>query len=322
MTRVLVPGGAGYIGSHACKALAGAGFTPVVLDNLIAGHEEAVRWGPFVRMDLADREGILRVLKDERIEAVMHFAAFLDVGESVRAPAKYYANNVASTLGLLDAMMAAGVKTMVFSSTAATYGIPETSPIPEDHPKSPINPYGETKLAIERAMGWYAGAYGLAWTALRYFNAAGADPDGEIGERHDPEIHLLPLVLEAGIGKRPPVKVFGTDYPTPDGTAVRDFVHVTDLADAHVLALKRLLAGGASLAANLGSGTGNSVRQILEEAGRVLGQPVPHVDAPRRPGDPPVLVADPSLARRELGWRPRHSDLSTILQTALAWARR
>lgn len=322
MTRVLVAGGAGYIGSHACKALAGAGFIPVTLDSLVNGHEEAVRWGPLVRGDLDDRALLARLLAEEKIEAVMHFAAYLYVGESVEQPAKYYANNVANTLGLLDAMREAGISSIVFSSTAATYGEPERNPIPENHPQLPINPYGETKLAVERALKWYGGAYGLRWAALRYFNAAGADPDGETGEAHDPETHLVPLVLEAGMGKRPPVKLFGTDYPTPDGTAVRDYVHVSDLADAHVLALKRLMQGGDSLAANLGTGDGYSVRQILDEAGRALGSPIPHENAPRRAGDPPELVADPSLAMRELGWTPTRSDLPTILKTALAWHRR
>jgi UDP-arabinose 4-epimerase len=210
----------------------------------------------------------------------------------------------------------------VFSSSAATYGTPMRVPMAEDHPQRPINPYGETKLAVERALHWYGQAYGLRWTALRYFNAAGADPDGEIGEAHDPEFHLIPLVLESGLGRRPPVKVFGTDYPTPDGTAVRDYVHVTDLAAAHVLALQRLLDGGASLAANLGTGQGYSVRQVLESAGDVLGSPVPSENAPRRAGDPPELVADPSLAMRELGWQPTKSDLRTILETAVAWHRR
>lgn len=322
MTRVLVAGGAGYIGSHACKALAQAGFTPVTLDSLVNGHEEAVRWGPLVKGDLGDRTLLARVLAEEKIEAVMHFAAYLYVGESVEQPAKYYANNVTNTLGLLDAMRDAGISSIVFSSSAATYGTPERNPIPEDHPQLPINPYGETKLAVERALKWYGGAYGMRWAALRYFNAAGADPDGETGEAHDPETHLVPLVLEAGMGKRPPVKLFGTDYPTPDGTAVRDYVHVSDLAEAHVLALKRLMEGGDSLAANLGTGDGYSVRQILDEAGRALGSPIPHENAPRRAGDPAELVADPSLAMCELGWKPVRSDLPTILGTALAWHRR
>ncbi len=320
--KILVAGGAGYIGAHACKALAKAGFEPIAVDNLSAGHAEAVRWGKLIEFDLSDHAALPGLIADEGVGAVMHFAASLNVGESVQVPAKYYANNVVNTLALLDAMRETGLDTIVFSSSAATYGNPERVPMPEDHPQRPINPYGETKLAVERALHWYSHAYGLRWTALRYFNAAGADPDGEIGEAHDPEYHLIPLVLEAGLGKRPPVKVFGTDYPTPDGTAVRDYVHVTDLAEAHVLALKRMLDGGGSLAANLGTGQGYSVRQVLESAGEVLGSPVPSENATRRPGDPPELVADPSLAMRELGWQPTRSDLPTILETAVAWHRR
>ena len=320
--KVLVAGGAGYIGAHACKALAQAGFEPIVVDDLSSGHAEAVRWGPLVQFDLSDHAALPRVIADSGAGAVMHFAAFLNVGESVQMPAKYYANNVVNTLALLDAMRETGLTSIVFSSSAATYGTPERMPMPEDHPQRPINPYGETKLAVERAMHWYGQAYGLRWAALRYFNAAGADPEGEIGEAHDPEFHLIPLVLEAGLGKRPPVKVFGTDYPTPDGTAVRDYVHVTDLADAHVRALKHLLDGGDSIAANLGTGHGYSVRQVLDAAGAALGSPVPFEDAPRRAGDPPELVADPSLAMKTLGWSPALSDLQSILETAAAWHRR
>ena len=320
--KVLVAGGAGYIGAHACKALAKAGFEPVAVDNLSAGHAEAVRWGKLVRFDLSDHAALPGLIADEGVGAVMHFAASLNVGESVEVPAKYYANNVVNTLALLDAMRETGLDTIVFSSSAATYGTPEWVPMPEDHPQRPINPYGETKLAVERALHWYGQAYGLRWAALRYFNAAGADPDGEIGEAHDPEFHLIPLVLEAGLGKRPPVKVFGTDYPTPDGTAIRDYVHVTDLADAHVLALKHLLDGGDSIAANLGTGRGYSVRQVLDSAGEALGSPVPSDNAPRRAGDPPELVADPSLAMKTLGWSPALSDLPTILETAVGWHRR
>lgn len=320
--KVLVAGGAGYIGAHACKALSKAGFEPIAVDNLSAGHEEAVRWGKLVRFDLSDHAALPALLADEGVGAVMHFAASLNVGESVEVPAKYYANNVVNTLALLDAMRETGLDTIVFSSSAATYGTPERVPMPEDHPQRPINPYGETKLAVERALKWYGEAYGLRWAALRYFNAAGADPDGEIGEAHDPEFHLIPLVLEAGLGKRSPVKVFGTDYPTPDGTAIRDYVHVTDLADAHVLALRHLLDGGGSIAANLGTGRGYSVRQVLDAAGDALGSPVPYDNAPRRAGDPPELVADPSLAMDTLRWSPALSDLPTILETAVGWHRR
>ncbi len=320
--KVLVAGGAGYIGAHACKALSKAGFEPIALDNLSAGHADAVRWGKLVRFDLSDHAALPALIAEEGVGAVMHFAASLNVGESVEVPAKYYANNVVNTLALLDAMRETGLDTIVFSSSAATYGTPERVPMPEDHPQRPINPYGETKLAVERALKWYGEAYGLRWAALRYFNAAGADPDGEIGEAHDPEFHLIPLVLEAGLGKRPPVKVFGTDYPTPDGTAVRDYVHVTDLADAHVLALQHLLDGGGSIAANLGTGRGYSVRHVLDAAGTALGEPVPFENAPRRAGDPPELVADPSLAMDTLRWSPALSDLPTILETAVRWHRR
>ena len=322
MKRILVTGGAGYIGSHTCKALALSGYEPVTLDNLVAGHRWAVNWGPLVQLDMTDAGALADVLRRERIDAVMHFAGYLLVGESMQNPGKYYANNVTNTVNLLDAMAATGVGTIVFSSTAAVYGNPERSPIPEDHPHRPINPYGESKLAIERALHWYGIAHGLKWTALRYFNACGADPDGQIGESHDPETHLIPLVVDAALGKRPPISVFGTDYPTPDGTAVRDFIHVTDLADAHVRALRRLDNGGASLALNLGTGEGYSVRQILETARAVIGSPIPQTDGPRRPGDPPVLVADARSARRELEWTPTMSDLETILQTALAWHRK
>src|SRR5579863_1342633 len=242
--RVLVTGGAGYIGSHAAKALAKAGHEPLVLDNLSAGHRWAVKWGPLFEMDLAETGKLTQLLKKERVEAVMHFAASLLVGESVELPRKYYWNNVVNTLHLLDAMQDAGVKHIVFSSSAATYGNPQQVPIPEDHPKEPVNPYGETKLAMERALQWYGNAYGMKWMALRYFNAAGADPEGEIGESHEPESHLIPLVIQAARGRRANVEIYGTDYPTADGTAVRDYIHVTDLADAHLRALDYLGQGG------------------------------------------------------------------------------
>jgi len=319
MSKVLVPGGAGYIGAHTCKALAEAGFEPVVLDDLRAGHEDFVRWGPLHRVDLTDRAAVARVIAEEKPVAAIHFAASIEVGESIRNPSGFYWNNVVNALGLFDALVAAEVGAVVFSSTAAVYGTPETAPIPEDHPTLPINPYGETKLAVERAMKWYGEAYGLRSTALRYFNAAGADPDGAIGEAHDPETHLIPLVIEAVLGRRPSIKVFGTDYDTPDGTAIRDYIHVADLAAAHVAALQRLLAGGGSLTANLGTGRGWSVREVIDAVARVAGRPVPAEEAPRRAGDPARLVADPSRAQAELDWTARHSDLDTIVRTALAW---
>ncbi len=263
MMRVLVTGGAGYIGSHTAKALARDGFEPVVLDNLVTGHRSAVRWGPFVRGDVGDRGLVRRVIRDHRVEAVVHFAACAYVGESIQDPRKYFRNNVANTLALLDAMLDAGVDQIVFSSTCATYGVPDELPIGEDHPQRPVNPYGDSKLFVERMLGAYGVAYGLRSVALRYFNAAGADPEGELGENHDPETHLIPLVIEAALGRRPWVDVLGTDYPTPDGTAVRDFVHVTDLAEAHVRALGHLLGGGESVALNLGTGAGHSVREVI-----------------------------------------------------------
>lgn len=317
--RVLVTGGAGYIGSHTAKALARAGHETVVLDNLSTGHREAVKWGPFMEGDLGDKELLGKVFKDHRIEAVLHFAASLLVGESMTNPQKYFWNNVVNTLVLLDTMKARGVKYIVFSSSAATYGNPEKVPITEDHPKNPVNPYGESKLCMERAIQWYGVAYGLRWTALRYFNAAGADLEGELGELHDPETHLIPLVVQAALGQRPSVDIYGTDYPTPDGTAIRDFIHVVDLADAHVRALEYLVAGGESAALNLGTGQGHSVREVVAGVGKLCNGRVPAHDAPRRAGDPAVLVADPSKARQLLGWRPQHSDLDAIIQSAWKW---
>jgi UDP-arabinose 4-epimerase len=316
---ILVTGGAGYVGSHACKALTSAGYRPVVYDNLSRGHREAVRWGPLVEGDLHDRERLVAALRTHRVGAVMHFAAFAYVGESVTEPDIYYRNNVGGTLALLAAMREAAIETIVFSSTCAVYGIPDRVPIDEATAKAPLNPYGETKLAIERALHWYAAGYGLRFAALRYFNAAGADIDGEIGEDHEPETHLIPRVLRAALGTGEPVEIYGTDYPTADGTAIRDYIHVADLADAHVRALGYLAAGGDSGALNLGTGQGCSVRQVIAAVERTAGRPVPFRETARRPGDPPELVADPALARARLGWQARHSDLDTIIRTALAW---
>jgi UDP-glucose-4-epimerase GalE len=316
---VLVTGGAGYIGSHACKILARAGYRPVVFDNLSRGHREAVRWGPLVEGDLADRGRLTAALVEHRVSAVMHFAAYAYVGESVADPAMYYRNNLGGTLSLLDAMREAGVDKIVFSSTCATYGTPDSVPIRETTPQLPVNPYGETKLAIERALRWYGEAYGLRSVSLRYFNAAGADPDGEIGELHEPETHLVPLVLQTALGQRAQIDIYGTDYPTPDGTAIRDYIHVQDLAEAHLRALEHLAGGGESAALNLGTGCGHSVREVVRGAESVSGRPIACRDTARRPGDSPALVADPSLAAELLGWRARVSDLETILRTALAW---
>jgi UDP-arabinose 4-epimerase len=317
--NVLVTGGAGYIGSHTAKGLARAGYNPVVLDDLSSGRRSAVKWGPFVEGGLADTELLRQVLREQRIEAVIHFAASLLVAESMTNPHKYFWNNVVNTLKLLDAMLETGVKHIVFSSSAAVYGTPERVPILEDHPKDPINAYGESKLAMERAIKWYGVGYGMRWMALRYFNAAGADPEGELGEDHDPETHLIPLVVKAALGQRAYVEVYGTDYPTVDGTAIRDYIDVTDLADAHVRALQHITEGAENLALNLGTGRGHSVREVIASVGSVCKREVPVRNSPRRPGDPPSLVADPSRAFKVLGWRPRRSDLDSIVKGVCNW---
>ncbi|MGQ9858046.1 MAG: UDP-glucose 4-epimerase GalE [Thermodesulfobacteriota bacterium] len=318
-SAVLVTGGAGYIGSHTCKRLAQAGFLPVTLDNLEQGHRWAVRWGPLVVGDLGDPDLLKTVIQDYRIQAVLHFAAYAYVGESVENPRKYMRFNVINALNLLDAMVEMGVRDIIFSSTCATYGIPDKVPMSEEMPQRPVNPYGESKLFIERALDWYGKAYGIRWVALRYFNAAGADPHGEIGEEHCPETHLIPLVIQAALGRSKHVSVFGTDYPTQDGTAVRDYVHVQDLAEAHVLAMRYLQSGGSSLGLNLGTGQGHSVRQVIKAVEMVSGRTVPVRDEARRPGDPPALVADPSKATRLLGWRAKFASLEDIVETALRW---
>ena len=317
--NILVTGGAGYIGSHTAKALSRAGYRPVTYDSLVYGHRHAVKWGPFIEGDIADTAKLERVIKDEAIDAVVHFAAFAYVGESVTKPEIYFQNNVVGSLSLLDAMRHTGVKPIVFSSTCATYGMPDRMPITEDTLQRPINPYGETKLMIERALAWYGPAHDIRSVSLRYFNACGADPEGEIGEEHDPETHLIPLILDAALGKRAAIDVFGTDYPTPDGTAVRDYIHVQDLADAHVKALAYLFAGGETTQVNLGTGTGNSVREVIDAVERVTGRTVPKREVARRAGDPPELVADPSKANSLLGWQPAMSDIDSIIRTAWAW---
>ena len=317
--KVLVTGGAGYVGSHTAKALATAGHEPLVLDNLSSGHRSAVKWGRLIEGDLANRQLLAQTLAGEHVEAVMHFAANLLVGESVRDPQKYFWNNVVNTLHVLDAMLEAGVNHIVFSSSAAVYGDPHVMPVPEHHPTLPVNPYGETKLIMERALQWYGNAYPIRWIALRYFNAAGADPDGELGEGHDPETHLIPLVIQAARGRRPAVEIYGTDYPTPDGTAIRDYIHVTDLAAAHVLALEYLRRGGPSRSLNLGTGQGCSVREVIDAVRKISPQLVPVHKGPRRAGDPPVLVADARQAAQALGWKPRYSGLDSIVQTAWSW---
>ena len=317
-TRVLVVGGAGYIGAHTAKELAQAGFEPVVFDNLSEGHRYAVQWGPLVEGDLADSSSIKQALEEHHIDAVIQFAASAYVGESVENPRKYFRNNVTNTLNLLDAMLEMNVKHLVFSSTCATYGQPEHVPIDEDHPQDPINPYGDTKLIVEKALRWYAQAYDLDYVALRYFNASGADESGLIGEDHDPETHLIPLILQAASGEREKIDIYGTDYPTDDGTAVRDYIHVTDLARAHMKALEYLQQGGESDVFNLGTGRGYSVREMIQTAEKVSGHSVNANEAPRRAGDPPRLIADPSKAARVLGWRAEY-DLETIMQSAWQW---
>jgi UDP-glucose 4-epimerase len=318
--RVLVTGGAGYVGSHAAKLLAESGHDVVVVDNLAEGHRAAVGKLHLVIADLLDRDKIIAVIQEHRIDAVMHFAAFAYVGVSVTEPARYYQNNIVGTLSLLDAMRETGVNRIVFSSTCATYGIPERVPISEDHPQQPINPYGFTKLAIERALADYAHAYGLGYAALRYFNASGAAADGTIGEDHDPETHLIPLVLQVALGQREFVNIFGTDYPTPDGTCIRDYIHVDDLAAAHLAALEKL-ARGIELKLNLGTGYGVSVQEVIDTCRDVTGHAIPARAAARRTGDPPELVADASLARQVLGWEAKHKDVRSIIESAWRWHR-
>jgi UDP-arabinose 4-epimerase len=319
---ILVTGGAGYIGSHTCKALASDGYLPVTFDNLIYGHEWAVQWGPLVQGDLLDSHQLDRVFEQYQPMAVVHFAAFAYVGESVADPGKYYRNNVAGTIALLNAMQRHGCRQIVFSSTCATYGRPSKLPIDEASPQVPINPYGRSKLMIEQMLADYRRAHQINYMALRYFNAAGADPEAQIGEDHDPETHLIPLTIQAAESRGPELAVYGTDYDTADGSAVRDYVHVSDLATAHLLALRHLKAGNPSGALNLGTGEGYSVRQVVNAVERCGGRPVPIVASPRRAGDPPILIADPQQAQKVLGWHPQHSDLATIIQTAIEWSKR
>jgi UDP-arabinose 4-epimerase len=320
--RILVTGGAGYIGSHACKALARAGFEPVVFDNLTSGHAKAVKWGPLVKGDIRDGAALDRAFQEWTPIMVMHFAAHAYVGESVQDPLKYYENNIGGTHSILAAMKRNGVNAMIFSSTCATYGIPQTVPIDETAPQNPINPYGFTKLAVERMLSDCATAYGLTWCALRYFNAAGADPEGELGEQHDPETHVIPLALQAALGIRAGFQVFGTDYDTPDGTAVRDYIHVSDLADAHVKAVDYLLSGGKSDAFNLATGNGVSVKQLVDAVERSTGRKVPLEYGPRRAGDPPILFAIAEKAADALGWRPTFTSIDDTVSTAAAWFQR
>jgi UDP-arabinose 4-epimerase len=319
--NILVTGGAGYIGSHTCKALAAAGFRPVTFDNLRSGHRHAVKWGPLEEGDLADGARLAAVIAKYAPRGVIHFAASSAVGESVADPGAYYRNNVAGSLTLLEAMRDLGVGALVFSSTAAVYGAPQQDLMPETHPLLPINPYGASKLMIERMIEDFAAAHGLRFARLRYFNAAGADPEGEIGEAHEPETHAIPLALLTALGRRPHFDIFGVDYPTPDGSAVRDYIHVADLAAAHVLALRRLLDGGASMTLNLGTGEGHSVLALVRAVERVTGKTLSVRRTARRAGDPSRLVADASAAMSELGWRPAMPGLEGIVATAWNWHR-
>jgi UDP-arabinose 4-epimerase len=329
--RVLVTGGAGYIGSQTAKALAQSGHDVVVLDNLTGGHRWAVKWGELLEGDILDADFMRFIFAQKCIEAVIHFAGVIQVGESVKHPGKYFRINTEGTLRLLDTMAEHDVKPMVFSSSAAVYGTPQKVPIPEDHPTHPVSPYGESKLFVERMLHWFGAAHGIRWAALRYFNASGADLEGELGEEHDPESHLIPLVIKAALGEIAQVEIYGTDYPTPDGTAIRDYIHVVDLAEAHVRALDYLVHGGESCALNLGTGVGHSVREVITAVNRSAAKQdpganqgagarsVPFREAARRAGDPAVLVADPSQAQKALNWMAVHSSLDQIVASAWAW---
>lgn len=316
---ILIVGGAGYIGSHINKMLTENGYETVVFDNLSYGHEDFVKWGSLERGDLGNIESIREVFRKYQINAVMHFAAFAYVGESVEDPQKYYQNNVCNTLNLLQVMLEFDVKKLVFSSTCATYGSPIEIPITENHPQNPINPYGKGKLMVETVLKDYSDAYNFNYVSLRYFNAAGADPDAEIGENHDPETHLIPLILDAASGIRENIQIFGTDYDTEDGTCIRDYIHVTDLADAHLKALKYLENGGKSDYFNLGNGNGFSVQEVIDRAKQVTGKQILAIEAERRAGDPPILVGSSDKIRNVLNWKPKYNDLTAIIETAWKW---
>ncbi len=318
MRNILVIGGAGYIGSHTCKRLRREGYNPIVYDSLVTGHRDAVKWGPLEVGDIRDSIRLDEVLDKYRPECVMHFAAFAYVGESVSEPLKYYNNNVCGSISLLDALIRNGVDQIIFSSSCATYGEAKELPITERHPQAPVNPYGFSKYVIEQALRDYGNAYQLKWVSFRYFNAAGLDPEGELGERHDPETHAIPLAISAAI-RQQIFNVFGTDYSTPDGTAVRDYIHVSDLADAHVRAVGYLASGGESSAFNLATGKGTSVNELIKAVEMAVGKTVPTNFAARRPGDPPILFANAELAHNVLGWSPQFTDISEIVKTAASW---
>ncbi|MBI5117492.1 UDP-glucose 4-epimerase GalE [Candidatus Poribacteria bacterium] len=322
MKTILVTGGAGYIGSHVVKELLRQGYDTVTVDSLVTGHRESVLGGELVEADLRDLTALRSVFAKYPVDAVMHFAASCYVGESVKVPMKYYENNVLSGLNLLAAMAEASVRHIIFSSTAAVYGNPLQIPIPEEHPQLPINPYGQTKSLFEDILRSHERLHGIRHVALRYFNAAGTDPEGEIGEIHDPETHLIPIALDVALGRILHIEIFGSDYRTPDGTCIRDFIHVCDLADAHIRCLRYLLDGGPSNSYNLGAGRGYSVKQVIDAAERVSGRVIPRINSPRRPGDPPELVAGAAKIRNELGWEPRHSSIEEILTTAWQWQKK
>ena len=317
--KVLVVGGAGYIGSHMVKILCQAGHQVTTLDNLSNGYKDAVKYGDFIEGDIADAGLLNKLFTQNTFDGVMHFASYIQVGESVEKPSMYYRNNVTNTQVLLDAMVEHGIKYFIFSSTAATFGEPEYTPIDEAHPQKPINPYGHSKLMVEQILRDFDHAYGLKSVSLRYFNAAGADPDGELGERHIPETHLVPLVLQAASGRRGNITIFGVDYDTPDGTCIRDYIHVNDLCSAHLLGLEHLVAGGESKAFNMGNGQGYSIKEVIDVAKKVTGNDFAVSLGERRDGDPARLVADSTLLQKELGWKPEYADLETIIRHAWAW---
>lgn len=319
---VLVTGGAGYVGSHVCQRLAEEGFLPITLDNLSAGHRWAVRWGPLVAAEVSDAAALAAVIERHKPVAVMHFAGLISVADSVTDPIAYFRTNLGGSIALIEAARARGVSKLVFSSSAAVYGEPRAVPLVEDHPREPINPYGASKLMVERVLADVSAAQGFRSVSLRYFNAAGADPAGEIGEDHDPETHLIPRVLDAALGRGRAIDIYGDDYDTPDGTCVRDYVHVCDLADAHLLALRYLLAGGATTCLNLGNAKGCSVREVIEAARRATGQEIAVEIGPRRAGDPAVLIADSRAAAATLGWRPTRSAIERVIEDAWRWHRR
>ncbi len=321
-SRILVTGGAGYIGSHTCKALAEAGYTPITYDNLSNGYEELVKWGPLEIGDVRDRRRLTEAVQAHEPQACIHFAGLIQVGESVKEPEMYHDNNVNGSNILIDVLLKSGVNRFIFSSSAAVYGEPLTSPIPDDHPLAPINPYGENKMAVEATLAQLGQEGRMRSVSLRYFNAAGADPDGESGENHDPETHLIPLILDAASGKRPRITVFGDDYDTPDGTCLRDYIHVTDLARAHLQALQRIGEGSGARAYNLGNGQAYSVLEVIDMVRRITGKEIPMAVGPRREGDPPVLVADSSRIKEDLGWKPEFEDLGVIVETAWEWNQR